>query len=174
MPQRQRSLPRSRRQYVMHSPALELAQEIAGIRYGLKPDFVEPCLATLQNVPPQSENWVHEIKFDGYRAQIHKTDAGTQIFTRRGHDWRDRFLPIVGAIGDIKTHGVIIDGEVIVEIDGRSDFGALQDDLGAGRTDRMIFYAFDLLYLDGVDLRGAALIDFGGAIGRCFRALALQ
>src|SRR5437763_2780782 len=81
-----------------------------------------------------------------------------EVGTRRGHDWTDRFDSVALAAWELKTYGAIIDGEVIVPTArGQSDFHALERDLGAGRSDRFVYYAFDLLYLDGLDLREAAL-----------------
>src|SRR5215213_6310638 len=153
------SVPRSKRQYVLHSPALKIANATPGVKPGRFPGFVEPLLATLRPKVPSAENWVHEIKFDGYRTQVHIRDAGIQFFTRRGHDWSDRFSALKGPFGQINTHAAIIDGEVIVQTpEGQSDFGALQKELGAGRSDRLVFYAFDVLHLDAFDLRDATLL----------------
>jgi bifunctional non-homologous end joining protein LigD len=82
------------------------------------------------------------------------------LLTRRGHDWTERFESVAPAAWDLKTYAAIIDGEVIVPTtQGQSDFHALERDLGAGRSDRFVYYAFDLLYLDGLDLRDAALLE---------------
>ena len=89
-------------------------------------------LATLNPRPPSKGKWVHEIKFDGYRAQLHKRDSGTKMFTRRGHDWSDKFRHIIRAAGELVTHGAILDGEVIVQTpEGHSDFAALESALSA-------------------------------------------
>ena len=156
-----RSVPRSRRQYALQSPALEIARDLAGVRSRPFPSYVEPALATLTPKPPAAANWVHEIKFDGYRAQLHKRDAGTKMFTRRGYDWSDRFRNIIASTHELKTHGAILDGEVIVPTnEGRSDFGALESALGKkGGDDRLVFYAFDILHLEVLDLRGCTLVD---------------
>lgn len=74
----------SRRQYVLQSPALEIARGLPGVRGSPFPKFIEPALATLEPRPPRGARWVHEIKFDGYRAQLHKRDVGTKMYTRRG------------------------------------------------------------------------------------------
>ena|SRR5688500_3819782 len=79
-----RSVTRSRRQYALQSPALEVARDLKGIQSRPFPGYIEPALATLTSKPPSAGNWVHEIKFDGYRAQLHKRDGGTKMFTRRG------------------------------------------------------------------------------------------
>src|SRR4051812_20352359 len=153
-------LPPSRRQYVRVFPALQLARGIPGVRPAPVPGFIEPSLAILHPKPPRGDQWVHEIKYDGYRLQLQNNEGRVQLFTRRGHDWTERFETIALAAWHLKAYRAIIDGEVIVPAEsGRSDFHALELDLGAGRSDRFAFYAFDLLYLDGLDLRAAALLD---------------
>jgi bifunctional non-homologous end joining protein LigD len=117
-------------------------------------------LATLTGNPPSTANWLHEIKFDGYRLQAQVGDSGTRFYTRRGHDWTPRFHNLAVALGSLPTHAAILDGEVIVPTkEGLSDFGALESELGASRSERLVYYVFDLLYLDGIDLRDAMLID---------------
>ena len=109
-------LTRSQRQYIRHSPALVVARELPGIRVAPFPDFIEPALATLGR-PPAGDKWIHEIKFDGYRAQLHKRDAGSKMFTRRGYDWTGRFRHIVGSASALKTQAAVLDGEVIILTD---------------------------------------------------------
>jgi bifunctional non-homologous end joining protein LigD len=75
---------KSRRQYALVSPALDIARDLPGIRTGKFPGFIEPALAELRPKAPSGARWVHEVKYDGYRFQLHKTDAGTRMFTRRG------------------------------------------------------------------------------------------
>lgn len=155
-----RNVPRSRRQSAPQSPALDISRELRGIRSSAFPGYIEPALATLTPKPPPSAKWVHEIKFDGYRAQLHKRERGAKMFTRRGYDWSDRFRNIVAAAGELR-HGAILDGEVIVPTDeGRSDFAALESAVSKkGGDDRLVFYAFDILHLEDLDLRGCALVD---------------
>jgi bifunctional non-homologous end joining protein LigD len=152
---------RSRRQYALQSPALEIARDLPGIRSRPFPGFIEPALASLHPRAPSGATWVHEIKWDGYRAQLHKRDSGTCMFTRRGYDWSDRFQSIVLAAGQLNTHATILDGEVIVPTgEGRSDFGALESELSKKQpSNRLVFYAFDILHLEVFDLRGCALLD---------------
>jgi bifunctional non-homologous end joining protein LigD len=123
------------------------------------PGFVSPQLATLKPRPPAGESWIHEIKFDGYRAQAHVGDAGTRIFTRKGLDWTKRFTAIAAELAGASLGEVVIDGEIVVVVGERTDFGALQADLSAGRQDRLLYYAFDLLHLDGHDLRKVPLLE---------------
>lgn len=125
------------------------------------PDFIEPALAKLKAKPPAGEEWIHEIKFDGYRLQIRIDNGKVALLTRSGLDWTVKFgKEIVGAFEGLGVRSAVIDGEIAVEREtGASDFSALQNDLSEGRSDRFVFYAFDLLYLDGHDLRQAALVD---------------
>jgi bifunctional non-homologous end joining protein LigD len=155
-----RALPKSKRQYVK---VYDAAIEASGLEHAYKapmPRFIEPALATLVDKPPSTEQWVHEIKFDGYRLQLNVQQQQARLFTRRGHDWTSRFKPIADAAWWLETNAAVIDGEVVVQTaDGTTDFGALEADLGEGRTDRLVFFAFDLLYLDGLDLRAVPLLE---------------
>src|SRR4051794_31310256 len=96
------SLPRSRRQYVLQSPALEIARRLPGVRGAPFPDFIEPALASLVPRPPKGGRWVCELKFDGYRFQMNKRETGTRMFTRRGHDWA-RTKNVVAAASQLKA-----------------------------------------------------------------------
>ncbi len=136
-----------------------------GARPGLLPVFVEPCLATLAQAAPEAGDWLHEIKFDGYRLQARIDGDGVKLLTRSGLDWTDRFSGLVGPLRHLGVPSALVDGEVVVEdAAGVSSFSALQADLKAGRGDRLVFYAFDLLYLDGRDLRPLPLVDRKAAL----------
>lgn len=119
--------------------------------------FVEPMLPTLVDEPPAGEGWIHEIKYDGYRTQIVIDGDGARAFTRNGHDWSDKYAPLLKMAGSLNCRRAIVDGEVIVQDEaGRSDFAALRTAIG--RTpERLVFMAFDLLHLDGTDLRPLAV-----------------
>ena len=114
------------------------------------PGFIKPQLATLKAKAPLGSKWIHEIKYDGYRLQIHVNAGKKKVYTRNGHDWTKRFSQIAGAL-DISGQA-IIDGEAVVIKDARTKFSELQAELAAGKQDRIQFYAFDLLWRDG-DLR---------------------
>ncbi|TIX29386.1 MAG: ATP-dependent DNA ligase, partial [Mesorhizobium sp.] len=103
---------------------------------------------------------LHEIKFDGYRLQARIEAGRVKLLTRSGLDWTKKFgKAVVSALADIPVGTALIDGELVVETSaGASDFSALQADLSEGRSDRFRFYVFDLLHLDGYDLRDVALI----------------
>jgi bifunctional non-homologous end joining protein LigD len=121
------------------------------------PGFIKPQLATLKSKAPHGQQWLHEIKFDGYRIQADINGGRKRMFTRNGHEWIKRFSTIAGAL-DIAGQA-IIDGEVVVIHEGRTNFSELQADLAAGRQARLVYYAFDLLWLDGKDLRKTPQIE---------------
>ena len=125
------------------------------------PDFVPPALATLATRPPEGDDWLHEIKFDGYRLAARIEGGQARLLTRGGLDWTHRFGPrIVQALADLPVTTAYLDGEVIVEgATGASDFTALQADLSAGRDDRFVLWLFDILHLDGADLTLQPLTD---------------
>lgn len=129
-------------------------------RKALLPVFVEPMLATLVSRPPTGADWIHEIKFDGYRIQARLDGGEVVLLTRKGVDWTHRFPTIAESLSTLPAGSALLDGEVIVETgNGVPDFAALQADLSAGRHDRMLYYAFDLLYRDGADVRATPLVD---------------
>jgi bifunctional non-homologous end joining protein LigD len=123
-------------------------------RARILPDFIPPALATLAAKPPVGEDWMHEIKFDGYRLVARVEDGKTRLLTRSGLDWTDRFGPrITDALAALPVTSAMLDGEVVVEgPSGASDFSALQADLSEGRSDRFTFWLFDIIHLDGRDL----------------------
>ena len=141
-------------------PALD-PSGIKGARKADMPGFVEPMLAALVTKAPAGERWLHEIKFDGYRLQARIEPGSVKLQTRSGLDWTKKFgKTLPASFQDLPLATAIIDGELVVETDaGGSAFSALQADISAGRSDRFSFYAFDLLYLDGYDLRAATLTD---------------
>jgi bifunctional non-homologous end joining protein LigD len=128
------------------------------------PERVEPCLALLAAKPPSGDDWAFEVKWDGYRLAVHVERDRVRIITRGGHDWTTRFPTIAHDAHELAVHSAILDGEaVVLDERGASDFGALQKALG-GRGGKQsaasaILYAFDLLYLDGRDLRALPLSE---------------
>ena len=128
---------------------------------GALPNFLEPQLATLVPKPPAGKRWIHEVKFDGYRLQVRIQAGRVKLLTRSGLDWTKKFgKELAEAFAALPLGTALIDGELVVENDaGSSDFSALQQALSEGRTDRFIFYAFDLLHLDGADLTDTPLIE---------------
>jgi bifunctional non-homologous end joining protein LigD len=131
-------------------------RKIRGARKAPMPGFIEPQLATLKAGPPAGD-YLHELKFDGYRIQAHVVRGHATIYTRSGLDWTRRFRPIVEVLD--QNISAILDGEVVVVEDNRPNFSLLQADLASGRKDRMALYLFDILFLDGQDLRGVPLLE---------------
>lgn len=142
------------------APGAELA-DFTGIKKGKLPDFVEPVLATLVAEPPSGERWLHEIKFDGYRLLARIEHGSVTLLTRSGLDWTGKFGKAVPeALAALQVEAAMIDGELVVEgAGGASDFSMLQADLSADRSDRFLFYAFDLFHLDGYDLTRVPLVE---------------
>ena len=113
--------------------------------------FIEPCLPSPADRPPSGANWIHEIKHDGYRLMARRDPVGVRLITRRGNDWSDRFPLVVEAVNHLHVRTCLIDGE-----------GVCCDERGLARFDVLrrrrnevsaFLYAFDLLELDGTDLR---------------------
>jgi bifunctional non-homologous end joining protein LigD len=130
-----------------------------GVKAPYHPGFIAPALATATEKVPSGQRWVHEIKFDGYRVQVHLVNAAVKVFTRRGHDWTKRFRKIADDAWHISAGSAIIDGEVVAPAeDGTTDFSVLQNEL-KGKSTRITLVAFDLLYLNGYDLRKLPLIE---------------
>ncbi len=141
-------------------PAIDLAA-IKGARKAKLPAFVPPMLATLAASPPSGERWLHEIKFDGYRLQARIEGGSVKLLTRGNLDWTSRFGDdLAKGFQQLPIQAGILDGELVVEAGtGASDFSALQSDLSEGRSNRFVYYAFDLLHLDGYDLTALPLIE---------------
>ena len=123
------------------------------------PNFVQPALASSIEKVPSGSRWIHEIKFDGYRVQVHLHNQAVSVFTRRGHDWTNRFKKVAHDAWHIKAGSAIVDGEIVVPAaDGTTDFSVLQNEL-KGSSKRIVLVAFDLLYLNGRDLRKLPLLQ---------------
>ena len=122
--------------------------------------MIYPQLATLVEGPPEGDGWLHEIKLDGYRVLAHTENKKTILYTRRGNDWTNTFAPIAKAISELPAKTLWLDGEVVVmRPDGTSSFQDLQDALSLGKDTELSYFIFDLMYLDGQDLRDVPLID---------------
>jgi bifunctional non-homologous end joining protein LigD len=135
-------------------------QKLVGARKALLPIFVEPSLAFAADTPPISDRWWHEVKFDGYRIQARVDADEIKLLTRTGLAWTDRFSSVANAVAKLGLGSGILDGEIVVEDSaGISSFSELVNDLKNGRRDRFRYYVFDLLYLNGCDLRNVALAD---------------
>jgi bifunctional non-homologous end joining protein LigD len=116
--------------------------------------FIEPCLPTLARLVPSGPQWAHEIKHDGYRFICRRDGNRVRVFSRRGHDWTDRVPLIAEALAKLRVKSVTLDGEgVVCSPSGVSDFDRLRAAVGRRGSRDAFLYAFDLLELDGQDLR---------------------
>jgi DNA ligase D len=120
--------------------------------------FVEPQLAQLVDAPPEGENWIHEIKLDGYRIQAHVNHGDVKLMTRTGLDWTDKFPALIAPLQELDVEDAILDGEVVILDDkGHSNFGHLQNAIKERNAHNMYYYLFDCLHLNGKDLRNKEL-----------------
>src|SRR5580704_4889207 len=127
------------------------------------PEFIAPQLCRLVERPPSGKDWVHEVKFDGYRMQLRIENGGATLKTRKGLDWTEKFPAIADAA--TRLPDAIIDGEVVaLDHNGVPDFAALQAALADHNTDNLIYFAFDLLFVTGEDLRNLPLADRKGRL----------
>jgi bifunctional non-homologous end joining protein LigD len=134
------------------------------------PEFVAPQLATMVDAPPPGGEWLHEIKFDGYRAIAAVAGENARIYTRNGHDWSGRFAQLIPPLNALACESALLDGEIVVmDAEGRTHFGALQDAIAEGKSG-MRYYLFDLLELDGEDLRKRPLGERKQALKELFDA----
>ncbi|GAB4245717.1 MAG: DNA ligase D [Thermoleophilia bacterium] len=135
-------------------------EEVPGARKSNPPRFLKPQLAVLVEQVPGGEGWLHEMKLDGYRVVSHLEGGRVRMLSRNGGDWTTRYAPIAEELTALGVASAVVDGEVAVQLsDGTTSFQALQQDLGEGRTDRLLYFVFDLPYLAGYDLTGAAIQD---------------
>jgi len=133
---------------------------IAGAVRAKLPDKLLPQLASVAEAPPAVDGWLTEIKFDGYRILATLDHGRVRLLTRNGNDWTDRLPAVAKAVGQIFVDSAVVDGELVaLDKDGISSFPALQAALSSGRDQTLVYYLFDLLYLDGMDLRGCTLRD---------------
>jgi bifunctional non-homologous end joining protein LigD len=133
---------------------------IQGAVKGKLSDEQAPQLAAVVDAPPQEAGWLTEIKFDGYRLLASLDHGKVRLLTRNGNDWTDRLPAVAKAIGRLTVDAAMVDGELVaLDNNGVSSFPALQAALSNGRDETLVLYLFDLLHLDGWDLRNCALRD---------------
>ena len=144
---------------------------VKGARPGPLPTFVAPELASLIDNPPAGAGWVHEIKFDGYRLMARVDRGRVKLLTRKGLDWTTKFPTLRKALEALPVVTAYLDGEMVVQTEqGAPSFAELQADLSAGRSERLRYYLFDLLHLDGMDLTGRPLLERKAALAQLLAA----
>src|SRR5580700_8616581 len=123
------------------------------------PTWIKPQLAALVKAAPEGPDWLHEIKFDGYRMHARLDVGRVQILTRRGNDWTQKYPTIAEAITHLPAKNAYLDGELCgVLPDGRTAFNLIQNASDSGRGS-LVFFVFDLLFLDGEDLMDMPLVE---------------
>jgi bifunctional non-homologous end joining protein LigD len=126
--------------------------------------FIEPCQPALAKEPPSGPGWIHEIKHDGYRLMVRRDGAGIRLITKNGYDWSARYPLVVEAVNALRCRSCVIDGEAVwCGEDGVAVFEGLRS-RGAGK--RVFLRAFDLLELNGKDLRDLPIQHRKGELGR--------
>lgn len=130
----------------------------AGARKASQEDWIAPQLATLVTASPEGDDWVHELKYDGYRILCRLEDGEARLLTRNGHDWTAKLPHIAAATAELPCRTAWLDGEVVALLpDGRISFQRLQNAFDTRSDSNILYYVFDLLYLDGFDVREVAL-----------------
>jgi bifunctional non-homologous end joining protein LigD len=140
----------------------EWSKKLTGAATESLPEFIPPQLAALAKSPPSGDRWMHEIKLDGYRIQARIGGKGpkVQLLTRTGLDWTHRMKSLAEALAELPVESAVIDGEVVVlGPDGTSSFADLQAAFQEGTKHALTYFAFDLLHLDGHNLRDLPLLD---------------
>ncbi len=154
-------------------PATEIpsASHLDGVVRRKLPDRVAPQLATLVDAPPDGAEWIHELKFDGYRIGARFERGRVRLFSRNAKDWTARFPEIATALGQLPVRNALLDGEVVaISANGASNFRRLQEALSSERTEQLVYQAFDLLHLDGYSLAGVAQTERKQALAQLLDA----
>jgi ATP-dependent DNA ligase len=120
------------------------------------PKWIKPQLCKLVDAPPHGPEWLHEIKYDGYRMHACLNRGSVQLLTRTGFDWRHKYPPITGALSALPVKQAYLDGELCgVRPDGKTSFSMIQTASDSGNAAALVFFVFDLLYLDGETINPA-------------------
>ncbi len=131
-------------------------KKLTGVRKAAMPEFISPQLATLVREPPEGEEWLHELKFDGYRMLCHLSHGQVHFWSRNAKDWTEKFPNLAKALKTFPATTAILDGEIVIEDkEGRSSFQSLQQSMGKGGglvATAFVFHIFDLIFLDGFSL----------------------
>lgn len=146
--------------------------KLTGARRAPPPKKFNPQLATLVNRVPEGDRWLYELKFDGYRIIAHvENDRDPRLITRNNNDWTARFQVVADALAELPVTFAIFDGEVVsLDTNGVSNFQQLQNSIKTGDTRSLVYYIFDVPYLDGFDLTATPLIERKKTLARLLHA----
>jgi bifunctional non-homologous end joining protein LigD len=135
-------------------------KNVPGARKIAMPEFVSPQLATLVKEPPKGDEWLHELKFDGYRLLCHLSRGHVRLYTRHQKDWTDKFPNVVKALKALKVQSAILDAEVVaMDSSGRSSFQMLQQAIHKTAGKGLVLEVFDVIYLQGFSLTRTPLVE---------------
>src|SRR4026208_2279743 len=135
-------------------------QKVSGARKMAMPDFVSPQLATLVKEAPKGDEWLHELKFDGYRLLCHLHRGSVRLWTRNQKDWTDKFPAVAKALKSLRVQSAILDAEVVaLDSSGRSSFQMLQQAIHKTAGKGLVLEVFDLIYVEGFSLTRTPLVD---------------
>lgn len=136
------------------------ARDIVGAVSSDMPEMIIPQLAMLAEHAPKGDIWLSEVKFDGYRAVCRIVDGKVNIYTRATHDWTRKWPTIAGALSELPIENAWVDGEVVaIDHDGKISFQTLQNRMREGQSAQLVYYVFDLMYLNGFNLTAVPLVE---------------
>jgi bifunctional non-homologous end joining protein LigD len=139
---------------------LKQLKNLPGARKAAMPEFVSPQLATLVKEAPRGNEWLHELKFDGYRLLCHLHRGHVRLWTRNRKDWSDKFPNVVKALQGLKVQSAILDAEVVaMDSSGRSSFQMLQQAIHKTAGKGLVLEIFDLIYIDGFNIQRTPLVE---------------
>src|SRR6185503_20846397 len=135
-------------------------KKVPGARKAAMPEFVSPPLATLVKEAPKGKEWLHELKFDGYRLLCHLQRGHVRLWTRNQKDWTDKFPNVVKALQTLPVQSAILDAEVVaMDSSGRSSFQMLQQAIHKTAGKGLVLEVFDLIYIEGFNITRAPLVE---------------
>ena len=139
---------------------LKQLKNLPGARKIAMPEFVSPQLATLMKEAPRGNEWLHELKFDGYRLLCHLQRGHVRLWTRNRKDWTDKFPNVVKALQSLKVQSAILDAEVVaMDSSGRSSFQMLQQAIHKTAGKGLVLEIFDLIYIEGFNIQRTPLVE---------------
>lgn len=152
--------------------ALQQLKNIPGARKAQLPDFIAPQLATLVKEAPQGDEWLHELKFDGYRMLCHLKKGRARFWSRNKNDWTGKFPRLASELQNFPASTAVLDGEIVImDKEGRTSFQKLQQSIGKSSESTFVFVIFDILYLDGYKLTGVRLSERKRLLAELFKLL---
>jgi bifunctional non-homologous end joining protein LigD len=146
---------------------LKQVKNLSGARKAALPEFVSPQLATLVKEAPRGNEWLHELKFDGYRLLCHLQRGHVRLWTRNQKDWTDKFPNVVQALKSLRVQSAILDAEVVaMDSSGRSSFQGLQQAIHKTGGRGLVLEVFDLMYIEGFNLQRTPLLERKGVLAQ--------